>query len=474
MSHHISQTMSQEGSSQTGTGSALEEPEWRYNRKEDRFIVTFKASVSVEQEDGTTLVRAAHRTTPDNLLCAWEEQAKEAGLKYLRKATKGKTGVSVLKDKLAQVFKSASQEWWESLSGVNLVTITENPGSPNAERVPGTRKYLDVPLTDGEVDLECSSQPKCKTLRLKVIGLREHQYRIPVPTLTYIGPDRSVFLEFPLWLDSTTGGPNVVFSEDCHDISTLCDRMSGSLSRVVFQSIESLSPRTGNGDISEGPISRHAMQPIDSAILHALLTDISISTGLLSPSRSSPNEQIPAPNQQDIYTVDLSPVSGEAGGEGSLYTKYRNRGGVGSQSPPILWLSEQPYVAYTGCKLTLHVSGCLTSTAPGALRSPLDQVPTAETLQDIVTRNLPLWDMRFLHNWEHWSKGEVRNELAHWLAEDLCFSFYHTAKPGELQGFGEAAQAVEGSANVPCGYHEVEKIEVHWTPKHCGLSLSRP
>lgn len=185
MDHHISQTMSQEGSSKTGTGCALEEPEWRYNRKEHRFIVTFKASVSVEQEDGTTLVRAAHRTTPDNLLCAWEELAKEAGLNHLRKATKGRTGVSVLKDKLAQVFKSASQEWWESLSGVNLVTITENPGSPNAERVPGTRKYLDVPLADGEVDLESSSQPKCKTLRLKVIGLREHQYRIPVPTLTY-------------------------------------------------------------------------------------------------------------------------------------------------------------------------------------------------------------------------------------------------------------------------------------------------
>jgi hypothetical protein len=237
----------------------LSEPTWGYSRQKKRFLVTLKASVILESGDGTLWTRAATASPGEKLLQSLRMQVKEVGFDILHEQTRTGHVLQALKAALADRFKKTTEEWWQSLSGAELVTKTER--GHMSSRHHGTRivSWLDIPLSDRVTPLDEPLESSRKVLRIKVTDLKEHEYHFPAPLLTYVRPSQNGFLGLPFPLTSSTGGEMIMFEGS---IAGLNEHSRERLDRIVTRSIHSMPSRVTELERHYGPLTRSAREGI--------------------------------------------------------------------------------------------------------------------------------------------------------------------------------------------------------------------
>ena len=225
-----------------------------------------------------------------------------------------------------------------------------------------------------------------------------------------------------------------------------------------------------------GPISRRAMNTITPAVVQVLVDEYRKQHNLPSLNRQSHTVQTSPRGDEPLYSAGIFPLLpiGQGGHNSPLFSRHLKGECSRSQTPPQLWLADEPSVKVTSGTLTLKISGCLTSTAPGALASRWDQVPTTENLNDILDHTKNHWENTLLHDWTYWGAERSRTELAHRLAEELSAAYYLLTAPGQLRGFADSEPVIKAAGSVGNRYHTISTMEVHWTPKRCESASSRP
>ena len=469
------------------TCTVLAKPRWRYNPKERVITVTWNASVSMEQDDGTTTVLAAEHNAAEKVLYDLREQINEVGFDRLHRdllgATDGEEGYSeneriigTLMTALSKRFHKVTRVWWEGLSGADMVTIRGFPGKPEIIQCPEMVSKLKVRLSDSVAKLDNSDNESRETVRLCISGVRKHEYHFPAPPLTYVRPDRFVMLAVPMVLTSSTGGDDIRFEGNIRDLEHMAKRFTGTLDHVVTQGIEGAMSSTERCGPASGPISRRTMNTIIPTVVQVLVDEYRKQHNLPPLSRRSHTGQTSPQGDEPLYSAGIFPLlpTGHGVHSSPLFSRHLKGEGSRCQSPPQLWLADEPSVKVDNGILTLYISGCLTSTAPGVLASRWDQVPTTENLNGILDHTKDHWGNTFLHDWNYWGTEEARTELAHWLAEELSTAYYLLTVSGQLRGFADSEPVIKAAGSVGRWSHAISTMEIHWTPKRCESASSRP
>jgi hypothetical protein len=138
-----------------------------------------------------------------------------------------------------------------------------------------------------------------------------------------------------------------------------------------------------------------------------------------------------------------------------------------SQTPPRLWLCQEPKVEYSQGILTLTFGGCCTSTAPGSLSTLLDQIPTSDALDSMLKGVVSAWESDMFNRWSQVYNESNREPIAHRLASNLAFSLHCYTKSGELRGFSEGDPVLTGTCQVASSEGAPTSVVVQWVPKRC-------